>query len=645
MSNSDLDLAPSGASPWLDEFSIFLTSRSDRVYNNGRQQIEVTLLVVPAEGQTLTDAQYDSIGLAYQTAHGAWVDLNETVEDTQWFYQTAHDDRYDYYPSIVNMAVPVEVPGETGRARLKRLYVHSSAAAGASITLRGTLMRTPDTVVRTHSDLEPALLAEPSPTYSFPEDYHWQQKVRVGERLFDKTMVRDDRFAFEYALRPKNIEFSSAGFPSQRPHASHLIRWDDHQPSYNRATVVSVAFPHSTSVALDPSIQSNATLSERLLKQVITPNDGQVVVLVQGEPDVPRTLAGNGPHQPLVIEAYDRHGTLHQLAVDFETPENRMQLRVAPLPAAETQDISNITYFRVAGRGLAQDAARCLLYNNGYQQTYVQILLEAVDSRGQVTTIPESVLNNLTLVNYYTGEKLPSNCTASRTQSAVDKRFIYYQNQPASEGLPASKTMRQEVTFFIKTSSTQNHRVAAKLVLGSKTYHTYDVSLTAGDGKTVAGRSNTSAIVEAKAQNYHYDEPSFYTYNRIDTNDTKAPAVIDIDRYDLKFHGTSGHRIAYYGGPTRPFGWDYIGSTKTNWIHTFEVTGKSSIAAIKSDITQSIRIPDNAFCQARIKVSKKWTEGECNKNLSIRYWFQDENGNSHTICITSTDEMNSMRHT
>ena len=42
----------------LDEPGLFLIPRSDRVYDNGRQHIEVTLRVVPAADLTFTDEQH-----------------------------------------------------------------------------------------------------------------------------------------------------------------------------------------------------------------------------------------------------------------------------------------------------------------------------------------------------------------------------------------------------------------------------------------------------------------------------------------------------------------------------------------------------------------------------------------------------------
>ncbi|WP_342650698.1 hypothetical protein [Pseudomonas sp. REB1044] len=618
---------PSPKPQWLDEFSLYLTSRSDRVYNNGRQQLELTVLIIPADGQTLSDAQFDSIGLAYQSENGEWLDLAQ--QDAAWFYETAHDPRYDHYPSITDMSEPVVVPAYASHGCLKRLYVRCSAAQGESINVRGTIMGATDTVFSTPEHVV-TLIAEQSPTYGFPEDYEWLKRTRVGDRLFEGSDICDEHFIIEHTLRPKHVAFSSAQLAQPVTHSGQLIRWGDIDPSANRASLVSLAFPGSADVTLTSTIQADPALSQRLVKQPISSSQGQIVVVLQGEPEVPRTLSGNAEHAPLQIEAYDRHGARHPLSIDFKTPDDRFELDVASTFEAELQDVANISYFRVAGLNSSTDGARCPLYNNGRQQTYVQVIIEATDERDQVITIPDSVINKITLVDYNTGAALPGSYTISRSRSAVDKRFVYYPTQIAGDESSAAETLRQSVTFYIKTSTTENRRIAAKLIHGGKTYHTYDPSLPAGDGKTQSGRSNTSAMIEPKIQNYHFEQQSDYVGVQKDLGVGLDPYISDVDRFEVRLKEGLAHHLVYSRHSDNHFGWFHSGNAwKYNWIYMFQFNGNTSRKAVKGAIYQNLTVPDNAFCLARVRVtSVNWSDGAASQERGCAIPFVTSRGTS-----------------
>lgn len=627
-----------GPLPVLEQLTMCLSSRSDRVYNNGRQQIELSVLLAPGDDSTVTTLQCDSIGLAYQTAQGDWVPLSTQSEQHGWFYTAEHDDRYDYYPAIANLAVPIEVPS---KAHLKRLYVHSLAAPGQSLTLRAYLSLASGECIYSNSEFAVTLYTEASPTYVFPQDYRWQPHNRVHDRLFEQDIERSDRFVCEYSLRPLHVEFSSARLSSAPPAFEHLLRWDT-APENNGATLVSVVPPNSTTVAYAPELNALTELNSRLVEEVLSSTEGQLIVLMQGAPQVPRAVIESVAQPPLELEAIDRYGALHRLAVDFATAEDRFAMTAFTRPAPVQHDIANITYFRVAGRGMSHDAASCKLYNNGYQQTYVTVTLEAEDSVGQIVDVPESVLDSITLVNYEDGRPLPGSYTFSRVQSETDRRFDYYPNQfkdaQPSADLPRSQSFR----LFIKTSNPLNIRVAARLAIGMKTYHTHDKTLPAGEGKTSSGRSNTSAIIEPKAQDYHFDRQEDYELKRFDSSDPLDFFVRDLDRWELKFGPHTNHRIAYFATNGLAL-WDYIGEGTTNWIQLFPITRSRNVTANRLHVSQTMSKNSDSYCLARIKARAYWREGEYNGNM--KYWatVYDEMGNSHKVTVRTMDNMNLLR--
>ncbi|MBJ9976846.1 hypothetical protein IAE35_11070 [Pseudomonas sp. S75] len=627
---------PTSESPcWLSSFQIFLTSRSDRLYNNGRQQIELTVLVVPGEGQTISDEQFDSISLAYEAAEGDWIDLPRDAGDgdESWFYQADHDERYDYYPSLLDMAVPVYTTSRSDDSRFIRLYVHSTAAVGESIKVRASISQAPGQVHWCAEPLHPKLYTERSPLYSFPEDYRWQRRVRCEDRLFESCPIQSDRFLVEYSLRPKHTAFSWASMSSAG--LNQIMRWDEQEPTVDHATIVSAVLPDSADVVQSAHLQADTELTARMVTRPLSSTAGQIVLIAQGDPEVSRGLKSDAPHQPLMIKAYDRQGALHRLEVDFASEKNRTDLQVNVAPASYPIDtITNISYFKVLGRGLSRDDTRCLLYSNGMQQTYVRVLIEGVNNLGEVVPVPPQVLQSIRLVEYYTGESIGSDFTISLTQSEVDKRFIYYQDQPSALDPPSKKKQSQAIDFYIKAKTTKNVRVAAKLTIGEKTYHTYDRNLEAGEGATQSGRSNCSATIDPKVQNYWYDSNDHYTYDKAD-HSSSWPVDITY-RYELRLKSETHHQLVY--APDWTYIWWSNGNAVyyTIWIHFFGLDERRTRNAETHGVSQFVNLPNDAACQTQMYIDRRWPEGSKEKPVSVKIFPRDENGNEHSIWIAST---------
>ncbi|WP_028695223.1 hypothetical protein [Pseudomonas cremoricolorata] len=625
---------------WLADFSIFLTSRSDRVLNNGHQQIEVTLVAAAADGQVISDEQFESFGLMYQSASGECVPIPRDDDTADWFYRTRHDDRYDYYPSGADMAVPVAPFRADGTVRSKRLYVHCRAADGQSITVLGTVQPTSGQRMVTPEPLQQELIAEQSPNYCFPQDYEWQRKVRIGERLFDNSVIRDSDALLEFSLRPKWGGFSSARLVVA-PTAARQAMPSDPQPSLGAMQPrVGFALPNTSTIVYPSGVHATTADPDHWVTQPLTSTTDQLVIVVQPQPCPDSTLDDRAQAQPQTIEARDRQGALHLLSVR-PSLDTRLDLEVSTVHSVGSHAISNISFLRVAGRGLAADAAPCRLYANGSQQTYVDVIIEAVDQYGIPVTIPDSVLAGLELIDYNTGSRMPPGYGVSRTQSRIDLRFSYYQNQfMAGESLPI-RPNAQVIRFFYKTYQSANVRVAARLMIDGKTYHSHDHTLPPGDGKTVAGRSNTSAIIEPRAVDYVYNRPGDFSLVRHDAGDHRSDGVRDIDRYHLSFQSPIAHRIVYYP-QSQSLRWDYNGKNMTNWIFWSALLGQSSVTAARLDISQPLNTPNEGVSLFRLQLDRTWIEGESNRDWSYMCNVQDENGNHHSVWVAVRYRMNVM---
>ncbi|MEG1628002.1 hypothetical protein, partial [Pseudomonas sp.] len=68
---------------WLRTFKIEISSTSNRLYRNGHQQIEVSLIVEPISGKTITDKQLDSLAIVSEEDDGTYKLLGGLKEQVQ----------------------------------------------------------------------------------------------------------------------------------------------------------------------------------------------------------------------------------------------------------------------------------------------------------------------------------------------------------------------------------------------------------------------------------------------------------------------------------------------------------------------------------------------------------------------------------
>lgn len=110
---------------WLNRFKVEITSSSNRLYGNGRQQIEVTVVVAPALGKNVTTEQLNSITLVTLDDDGVYRELQGqlTVSSTR-------NPMFDYFAATGGAPANLEL---NGTAKRKRFYV-SSTRVGGSLT-------------------------------------------------------------------------------------------------------------------------------------------------------------------------------------------------------------------------------------------------------------------------------------------------------------------------------------------------------------------------------------------------------------------------------------------------------------------------------------------------------------------------------
>ncbi len=549
---------------WLSNFEIVLSSASTSVFNNSRQQVEVIILAKTQSGQVISEKEFKSLRIVSQKAFGIYDPLPEKHASAPWFYSDQYDVRFDYFPALTQPTLP-EPPTPPGmdeknlirednasywlndsEIRYKQLYIHSRAPAGSKVTLRVAITKDADgedyySDKDLISDLD--LYAHPAPNYVFPQDYQWAQTRNEGDT------VGGSRFIHEHRLMPIEVPFSYAQF--EPDDTNGMIRWQDHQPDQTFASHVGIAWPGDKTVHYDTSIRLGAHFPARQVKEVKTDNTGAVIVLLQGDNQIPYYTAGTDRQGPCRVSAYDRHGNRHRLSIAFDDTQSdplgrRSKLTVVNTSALDEQTtplrVANIGFFQVKGIGLAENNVLCKLHNSARQPTFIDVVIRALDDKQQPVQLTSEELNRIVLVRYDTGTLLGSQYTTyiDNNRRFPDDLFDVLGAQILTPQKPLQSD--QAVRFWIKTNATINLQVAARLVLSGVTYHTHQKDLPPG-GSTLSGKSNSSATLAALNRNYDLP-PSSFSYGRVDIYNSDGK---DIDLYRL-WVTNSSYRLCYSTG-------------------------------------------------------------------------------------------------
>lgn len=116
-------MRPNDDTNWITRFNISITSNANKVFSNGRQQLEVSVSVSPKSGQTITEEQMKSIRLVTLDDQGGYQELSGELTAT-----TERDKRFEYYADTG--VAPSHLQLESA-SRRKRFYVSSTRPGGS----------------------------------------------------------------------------------------------------------------------------------------------------------------------------------------------------------------------------------------------------------------------------------------------------------------------------------------------------------------------------------------------------------------------------------------------------------------------------------------------------------------------------------
>ncbi|RYY83394.1 MAG: hypothetical protein EOO15_21485 [Chitinophagaceae bacterium] len=604
-------------SEWLGEFSIELSSPSACVHNNTRQQVAINVYATPLEGE-LSDSEFASLHIVVQNSEGGYDPLPEEHVTAPWYFTTTRDERFDYFPVLVppalpELAIPPELEGmeiqlESSprdmhpRSRQKLLYIHSRAPGGSKIQLRACITRDNGKTYWTDevgADIE--LYAHPTPTYLFPEDY---QLTTSSERPQEADSVIQ-----EYILTPGSGAFSCAESDSGDSNGFIQLQGD---PSCSTSGA-----PPRLTARFDPN------------------NPGHIAIRLQHEDHTPSSKEPGGQQPAWRLCVYDRQGNRHPFSIQLDDGQDgdRPGFRLISSHCAQEnpvvpQAVANIAFFQVKGLGFAENNTRCPLYNNTYQTTYVDVVIRAVNDNQEPVVLTESQLNSIELVSYDTGARLADGYSwyISASQRSPDDLYDPYPaSLPAEQSAPSQDD--QSIRIWIKTSSTVNVQVAARLILGGVTYHTYYKAGKVG-GETESGKSNSSATIVPYPRNYNIT-PGEFEYARSNYSSTDD---YDIDLYKLKI-SDSRYQIRSGISSDTSFAKDFSGLFIWNEQICFKQDHGRTANVVILGRSYPIRVNDTAgiVYAARIKVYGPSWEPEIDKG--VRVYYRDQYGNGHPLWI------------
>lgn len=114
-------MSPANDTNWITKFGIHVTSNSNKVFGNGRHQLEVSVTVTPKPGVDITEEQLDSIRLVTLDDNGAYQELSGELR-----MSTERDTRFEYYADTGAAPAPLL----EANARRRKFYVSSSRSGG-----------------------------------------------------------------------------------------------------------------------------------------------------------------------------------------------------------------------------------------------------------------------------------------------------------------------------------------------------------------------------------------------------------------------------------------------------------------------------------------------------------------------------------
>lgn len=324
----DDDKPPLGS--WLASLNIAIASASNRVYPNGRQQMEVTVNIEPLSSQKVSAEELASVKLIVRDELGGFTPLPESNDGSSpWFFSHRRND-YLEYPAVRELVPPSESANTPSSVYTRKFYVMANKANPSQpletlyvgitrFTNNGNYDYRTDGSQDGFSSKVEVRTAE-IPKFKVPDNYSFVSTLVDGNG-------QTDVFTLQYALAGANVQQPIVEFISADMTPKGMIQWDVKAAGATRATHVGFAPPGKVEIEYNNAIRLGTNFQP--VRHVRNPVEGHVTLVLQSGNTIPFDADSAIHHNgPCVLTAVDVYGNEHQLRISFKdaTAQGRLEL-------------------------------------------------------------------------------------------------------------------------------------------------------------------------------------------------------------------------------------------------------------------------------------------------------------------------------
>ncbi|MFJ3466785.1 hypothetical protein [Pseudomonas sp. NPDC090201] len=321
-------MKPINEADWLSRLNINITSNSNRIFNNGNNQLQVSVGLTPRKGESITKEQLNSVRLVTLDDDGQYRELSG-----EYRVSRKRDERFEYYADT-GMA-PSRLLESTACSR--KFYVSSTASGGSIKTLYAAVTRDEDSHYVSHTSVfNSSVKVE---TITSPNRQRSDFKLERVDALMDTVtdVVEHDRKSWKvktavdidlYHLEFKNPAFrivdADAAFQDGLA-ATFLGERDDGEVFWGN-NFASPSVEMNLHYLVDPLSQVQAFGYRHLSVPINTRAGAMNFIRLQLRGIDPKPEAG--PPAPGSFAVLDQYGNKYKIKMTIEGAGNFMDFRM-----------------------------------------------------------------------------------------------------------------------------------------------------------------------------------------------------------------------------------------------------------------------------------------------------------------------------
>ncbi|RKP45160.1 hypothetical protein [Trinickia fusca] len=303
----------------LETFEVEVSSPSNRLYRNGRQQVEVTVKLRARNGQgqivPLSEAEMRSVRLTDYNSGEELPPVPASGAVTQGWGTTDTRNEYEFFPGA--REAEGEGPAPSSEYSFAVRYVQTIDEAPKRI---GALVRNDDGTVFTSDKVKQFIEALPERLPSLEQtravDYEWKVKRIVGDDD-DWDLETVDYYYCGLSINGNRVKLREFNV---RP--ASTFQWESANPASELFSFTGFGTPGST-VA---NYSVPALFNSRKHSPIREPSDGEGIVILIRSNRISQSSAGSVHKGACDVDARDEFGTDYPLRLSFKSSSNRNEL-------------------------------------------------------------------------------------------------------------------------------------------------------------------------------------------------------------------------------------------------------------------------------------------------------------------------------